>query len=145
MKNSQKQEWARLLYIAGELTQKEIAEKVSITEKTMSTWVNRLKWDEIKASVTVSKDETLKRLYIQINEITAAIQKKPEGERYASGKEADSLSKLSATIRNLETEVSLSETIEVFKRFTNWLRPIDLDKAKEIIHLHDSYIKSIMK
>lgn len=141
---AQKKEWAKLLYLKEKITQKEIAEKVGVTEKTVSKWVNIEKWENLKASITITKEDTLRRLYMQINEINSAIEKKPEGERYATGKEANDLAKLATAAKMLESEASISETMEVFKRFINWLRPLDLLKAKDIIVLQDNYIKTIL-
>jgi transcriptional regulator with XRE-family HTH domain len=145
LKLQNKKEWAKLLFIKENITQKEIAQKVGVTEKTISKWVNTENWEQFKASIIITKEEGLKRIYMQINEVNSAIEKKPQGERYATGKEADILVKLAASARSLETETSISDVIEVFKRFINWLRPIDLEKAKEIIIMQDNYIKTILK
>jgi len=141
---AQKKEWAKLLYLKEKITQKEISEKVGVTEKTISKWVNTEKWETLKASITITKEDTLRRIYMQINEINAVIEKKPEGERYATGTEATNLAKLATAAKMLESEASISETMEVFKRFINWLRPLDLVKAKEVIVLQDNYIKRML-
>jgi uncharacterized protein YjcR len=140
-----KKDWAKLLYLKENLNQKEIAAKVHVTEKTMGKWLHDEKWELLKASVVTSKAESLRRLYMQINEVNTAISNKPEGERYADNKQADILSKVSATIKNLETETSITDVIDVFIQFIDWLRPIDLDKAKEIILLQDAFIRYKMK
>lgn len=145
--NTQKKDWAKLLFIKENLTQKEIAERVGVTAKTMSSWVNNPKenWEILKSSIIITKSEELSRIYMQVNEINTFIFDKPVGNRFASSKEADILSKLTASARNLETETSVSDVIEVFKRFSNWLRAVDLEKAKEFISYQDAFIKSIMK
>lgn len=145
LKNKDKQEWAKTLYLLENFTQKEIAEKVGVTEKTMSKWVNEGQWSQLKSSVIITKSEELKRIYMQINELNTMIFKRDEGQRFASSKEADSLSKLAAAARSLETETSVTDVIEVFKRFTNWLRASDLDRAKDLIILQDAFIKSLMR
>ena len=145
LSRQQKKEWAKILYLKEQITQKEIAEKVSITEKTISKWVNEEDWERLKASIIISKEESLRRIYMQINEINAAIELRPVGERYANTKEADILTKLSATARNLEIDLSVDDVIEVFMRFINWLRPVNLDDAKKIIIHQDSFIKTILK
>jgi transcriptional regulator with XRE-family HTH domain len=141
---AQKKEWAKLLYLKEKVTQKEIAEKVHVTEKTLSKWVNLEKWETLKASITITKEEALRRIYMQINEINAAIQIKPEGQRYAKGSEANDLSKLCLAAKSLESEASISDVMEVFKRFICWVRPLNLEKAKEIIVLQDSFIRTLL-
>jgi len=145
LKIQHKKDWAKLLFLRENISQKEIAAKVQVTEKTIGNWIKKEDWDRLKASVIITKEEELKRIYMQINEINSSIESRAEGKRFADNREADILSKLSAIAKNLETNVSLSETIEVFKRFLNWLRPVDLEKAKEFINYQDNYIKSILR
>jgi transcriptional regulator with XRE-family HTH domain len=147
MNLKEKKEWAKLLYLKENFTQKEIASKVGVTEKTLSKWVNDKddNWERMKASIIITKEEELRRLYDQLKAMNDAIVKRPEGERYANSKEADTLSKLSVTIRNMETDIALSDVIEVSKRVVNWLRRIDFEKAKEITILFDNYIRDILK
>ena len=63
--NNIKKQWAKHLYIYDNLTQKEIAAKVGITEKTLSKWVNDPKenWEMLKSSLTITKAQELKRLH----------------------------------------------------------------------------------
>ena len=145
LKIQDKKDWAKLLFIRENLTQKEIACKVGVAEKTMSKWVNENNWEQLRSSVIITKSEELRRIYMQINELNSMIFNRDEGQRFANSKEADTLNKLAATARALETEVAIADIIEVFKRFTEWVRSIDLEKAKEIIRLEDDYIRSILK
>jgi len=144
-KRSQKKDFAKLLYIKESLTQKEIAEKVGITEKTLSLWINKENWSQLKTSLVITKEEELRRIYIQINEINNSIETRENGQKFSSPKEADTISKLAAAARAMESDASLSDVIEVFKRFINWMRAIDLDKAKEIIVYQDAFIKTLLK
>lgn len=145
LNNKQKKEWAELLYTRNSLTQKEIAEKVGTTEATVSKWKTEGKWDNLKASLSVTKAEQLQNVYDQINELNSAIKRKPAGERFASSSESDTLSKLAATAKSLESETSISEIVDTFVSFNDWLRTIDADKAKEFIVYQDSYIKTKLK
>lgn len=145
LKMQDKKEWAKLLFVRENLTQKEIAGRVGIAEKTMSKWVNDNNWEQLRSSVIITKSEELRRIYMQINELNTSIFKRDEGARFANSKEADTLNKLAATARALETEVAIADIIEVFKRFSEWLRAVDLDKAKETVRLMDDFIRSLLK
>jgi len=140
----QKKEWAKLLFLKENMTQKEISEKVKVSEKTMSKWVVKENWEALKASITVTKEEALRRIYLQINEISKAIENKPEGHRYATGSEASDLAKLATTAKKLESEASIADIMEAFKRFLGWLRVMDLEKAKEIVTLQDNFIRTLL-
>jgi DNA-binding XRE family transcriptional regulator len=140
--NAQKQDWAKVLYLKENLTQKEIAQKVGSTEKTISAWVNKGNWERLRSSLIVTKEEELRRIYMQINELNTAIFARPEGARFANNKEADTLAKLAATIRALETETSIADTIEVAKNVINFIKKEDLPAAQNIAKYFDEFIKN---
>lgn len=145
MKAEQKKELAKLLFVNEKLSQKEIAHRVEISEKTLSRWVNDGQWRKLRQSLLVTKEEQLRRIYEQIDELNTAIASREPGQRYANTKDADTLSKLTSAAKNLESEASISDIISVAKRFLNWLRPLDIDKAKEISSLIDAFIKDQLK
>ncbi|WP_418404591.1 helix-turn-helix domain-containing protein [Barnesiella intestinihominis] len=139
--NAQKKEWAKTLYLRENLTQQEIAERVGVSRVTVSNWVRAGKWEEQKAGLTLTRQEQVANLYRQVAEINRAISARAEGERFPNSKEADILGKLSAAIRNMEQETGIADIISVLTSFIEWLRPLDLDKAKELTRLADAYIK----
>jgi transcriptional regulator with XRE-family HTH domain len=141
----QKKEWAKTLYVHQRLTQKETAEKVGVSAKTLNQWVNKEAWDTLRVSIIITKDQQLSRLYAQINELNNKIEQRAEGERYADSKEADTLVKLTSAAQSLETETGLSQIIEVAMLFTGHLKAFDLTKAKEVTNLFDEFIASRIK
>ena len=96
---------------------------------------------EQKAGLTLTRQEQVANLYRQVAEINRAISARAEGERFPNSKEADILGKLSAAIRNMEQETGIADIISVLTGFIEWLRPFDLEKAKELTRLADAYIK----
>ena len=66
---------------------------------------------------------------------------RPEGERYATSKEADILGKLAAAISKMEQEIGIADTISVLTGLIEWVRYIDIGKAKELTGIADAYIK----
>ena len=139
--NAQKKEWAKTLYMRENLTQQGIAERVGVSRVTVSNWVRAGKWEEQKAGLTLTRQEQVANLYRQVAEINRAISARAEGERFPNSKEADILGKLSAAIRNMEQETGIADIISVLTGFIEWLRPFDLEKAKELTRLADAYIK----
>jgi DNA-binding XRE family transcriptional regulator len=140
---SQKKEWAKMLYIRNELTQKEIALKVEVSEKTLSKWANENdnEWDKQRKSLLTTKPEQLKYLYNQLDAIHKHIASKEEGKRYADSKEADIISKTTASIKNLETETSLGQVIEVASAFVRFVQKENLDDAQKITGWFNAFIK----
>ena len=141
-----KQAQAKLLYLRTELSQKEIAEQVGVTEATLSKWVNanEEEWKLEKASFIITKDQELRRIYQQISALNDAIQMREVGSKYPTSSEADILSKLSKAAHSLERESSVSEVINVSIGLTEYLQEYDPEKAKEWSALLDGYIKHKM-
>lgn len=139
--NVQKKEWAKTLYLRENLTQQEIADRVGCSRVTVSNWVRAGKWEEQKVGITLTRQEQVGNLYRQVAEINRTIADRPEGERFATSKEADILGKLAAAISKMEQEIGIADIISVLTSFIEWLRPLDLEKAKEITRFADAFIK----
>ncbi len=137
----QKREWAELLFARTQMTQKEIAEKVGVTEKTMGDWKNKHNWEQLRTSYFLTKGQELQRIYGQISALNDMISERDHGHQFATAKEADTISKLAAAARQLETDVSISDVVDVFIGFIDWLRENDFNQAKDVSELMDNYIK----
>lgn len=139
--SAQKKEWAKTLYLRENITQQEIADRVGVSRVSVSNWVRAGKWEEQKVGITLTRQEQVRNLYRQVAEINHTIATRPEGQRFATSKEADILGKLASSISRMEQEAGIAETIGVLTNFIEWLRPLDLDKAKDVTRLADAYIK----
>lgn len=143
----QKKEWAKQLYIENKLTQKLIAEKVGVSEKTLSKWVNdpHENWERLRKSLLISKQEVLSGLYEQLDELKQKVQQRDKGERYPDSKEADIIMKLTASIEKIEEETNIADVFEVGKRFITFLQQHDLEAAKQVVDYYDAFIKHCLK
>ena len=140
----QKREWANLLYTKEYISQKEFAERVGVSQQTMSRWVTKFKWDELKVSITITREEQLKNLYRQLSEMNKAISER-EGNKYPTAAEADTITKLASAIDKLESETGLNEILSTFKGFLNWLRKFNLEEAQRLVPLFDDFVKTKLK
>lgn len=140
----EKRRYAETLYLRGDLDQKEIAQIVQVSEKTMSNWVNdeKMGWKAKRKSYRVTKEAQIARLYNIIDKIT---QKIDGDEGLGDTKEADKLIKYTAALKNLETESSLAEIMEVAMLFTKFLQPIDPALALQVSNHFDLFIKDRLK
>lgn len=132
---------AKSLYLDGNYTQEEIADKVGTTRQTVSRWVKAENWEEIKASVTITPAQIIAQWNRQIVEINKKINARPDGERFATTQEADALSKLAGSIKKLEADIGVPDCVSVAMRFLSWLRPLDIEAAKQFNNLFDAFIK----
>lgn len=138
----QKKDFARTIYLNEELTHAEIAERVGVKRQTVSRWAGEGNWERYKVSITMTREEQLKNLYLQLAELNNAINGRPEGERFASTAESDTIAKITGSIKKMETDVGLADILSVFKSFVKWLRTYDMARSKEIVPLLDAYVKS---
>ncbi len=131
---------AEHLYLAdSQITIKALADKVGVTEKTLAKWAKDRKWSDKRISLLTNKSNQLAFLYGQLQNLNQAIADRKDNP-FASNKEADTIIKLTAGIKNLETETSLGDIIQVAKDFVEYISESDYEKAKEITKLLDGFI-----
>ena len=138
-------EFARLMFVHDRLTQKEVAERVGVTEKTMSKWVNDEGWEDLRNSLFLSRTEEIRRIQGQLKELNDDIMTREAGKRYPSSGEADILSKLTAALKNLERDVQIHEVVEVMTSFNQFVRDVDLGAAQALAEWQDKFVKSLIK
>lgn len=112
----QKKDFARTIYLNEELTHAEIAERVGVKRQTVSRWVGEGNWERYKVSITMTREEQLKNLYLQLAELNNAINGRPEGERFASTAESDTIAKITGSIKR-------------WKRMWGWLTSFRFSRA----------------
>ncbi len=143
----QKRDWARHLFLTEPgIMQKEVAARVGISVNTMSKWARAGKWEELRASAVAGKSALLTRLYRRLAELNDAVEARPPGERAVSGSDVATISKLSAAIRNLETETNIADKMDVGREFLAWARKsaASADELRRLAALFDGFIKSCL-
>lgn len=137
-------ELAKLLFIHEKLSQKEVATRMGVSEQTISRWSQLENWDQLRVSITITREEQLRNLYRQLSEINKSISER-EDQRFATSTEADTISKLATAIQKMESDVGISEIVTVSKKFLTWIRKADLVKAQEMVPLFDAFIKDNLR
>ena len=76
LKKTEQKEYAKFLYTEKNLTQKEIAEKAGVTEKTVTKWIgeNDYEWRKLKKSLMTSKANQIKSYYEQLERLNDEIK-----------------------------------------------------------------------
>ena len=139
-----KRDYAKLLFIHEQLSQKDIALRIKVSAQTINKWANLDNWDSYRVSMTLSKEEQLKSLYRQLSELNKVIAVR-EDHKYATVAEADAISKLASAIDKMETDIGIADIISVSKKFLTWLRKFNLMKAQEITPLFDAFVKDNLR
>lgn len=77
VKKQVEKDYAKVLFVNENVSQKEIAVRVKVTEKTLTKWITEGKWEGLKKSMLVTKDNQLIALYDQLETMTNEIKTRP--------------------------------------------------------------------
>jgi len=75
LKKTEQKEYAKFLYTEKNFTQKEIAEKAAVTEKTLAKWIseNDGEWRKLKKSLMTTKSSQINMHYDQLDRLNEHI------------------------------------------------------------------------
>lgn len=140
--NEIKKELAKVLFTREKLDQNVIAQRVGVSEKTVSKWVNENDgaWKRERQRLLISKQDQLNSFYSQLENLNEQIE---EGNGIPDTKQADIQIKLTAAIRNLETDLAIADIIESGMRFIKHIQLVGtLDQVKDFADLWNSFIQN---
>lgn len=114
MKNAEKKQLAKSLFIAGSMTRKDIAKQVIVAEKTLRGWIDDGGWEALKEIQSVTRSQLLLDAYAQL----AAINKKirEEFENVPTKELSDAKGVIRKEIETLSSN-PLHIYVEVFEQF----------------------------
>lgn len=136
--NEQLKEWAQHLYIRAEKNLKDISLDTGVSESQLRNWKEQYNWEAIKRTLPTTRDYQIEQLYKLLEKTTSRLSSIDD----VNPKEVDLIVKYTAAIKNLDTEISLPQIVEVATLFTNWLKPRDLPLTKTIALQFDKFIKT---
>lgn len=142
-------DYAKNLYTKSNVTtQKELAERSGISEKTIGNWIRDENWETERSGLMFTRDFELKRLYKQFTTLNDAIATRPPLEQYPTPSEADTLTKITASIDRLDKKESWKNSSETLMALVNFVRSGDTTKEMEITRLvmkwADLYLKTLI-
>jgi transposase len=70
-------DFAKILFVNENISQKEIAARLKVTEKTIGKWIKEGNWEALKTSMLVTKDNQLTALYKQLETKNKEIENRP--------------------------------------------------------------------
>lgn len=158
--NARRKDMAKILYVQCYQSVTEIAEKLWVSpgeegkkkamaihrgERLLRDWLKDEGWDDLRTSLSITRDANLKNLYQQISTITNNIAKRDPEERVATKEEADRLAKLADIISKLEQEIGISEIVSTGMQFCDWIKAHDIGAAKEVCVYWDEFLKFKMR
>lgn len=140
---NQKKEWAKLIFLKEDISQKEIAKRVGVSEVSINKWAKE--WKPLKLNLLQTREERISSTLKQLDQLDSSIAKKEEGKQFPTSAEADIRRKLTADLEALEQDASIRDIYNVSRGLLDWLRQVSLEKAKELSDYFDTYIKEKLK
>lgn len=129
---------ARELYTATTLSQKELGERVGVSERTIGTWVRSGNWDALRQAQNVTRDKLLRQAYASLDKINTAINN-------VGGIPSKLLNDAKSTavreIQTLEKRDGLSSTVAVMESFLSYLYSQNPTIAKEVAPIQLKYVE----
>lgn len=128
-------EYAFYLYMA-KVPQKDIAERVGVTEKTITTWKTTEGWEAKRGAKAISMDELVRKALLRINELL-------DQEEF----NADGFSKAVNQLKALKTGITVDDLITALMDFQNHLienriaENLTEEFIKQHVKLQDAYIQ----
>lgn len=140
-KQHPKKALAALLYINQELSGKEVAEIIDVSENTVSKWNKEEHWDRQRSAMRTTPEKLVLRYYKQSDKIIDVAE---EEQRALTTAEVDALAKLAASISKIDKTVSENIVMSVLRNYNNWLLLIDPDTAKANAKHQINYVQTLL-
>jgi uncharacterized protein YjcR len=134
------------LYISG-LSQKDISERLKVSEVTIGKWAKNGRWKELRAAKNVTRAELINKILLAINlMLDEAIQSNSTGENVV-----DKLAKFAGAIEKLDKKITVVDLMESLMAHSEWLqkrmandKKIDINLFRRIIEYHDLHVSEAM-
>jgi transposase-like protein len=137
--NTNQQQQARELYFSTNKTQREIAQAVSVSERTIHRWVKQEEWDRLKKSIHAMPVIILENMHYQIIELQNDIANREEGKRYPTVQEAEITRKLVNCMHKMSHYPCLPQNIQMMQQFSAYVNNEDHDFAVRLVRYANNF------
>ena len=110
VKDPQKYEYAYLLYMQR-VPQKEIADRVGVSQQTLSKWKDDGGWQLKRVARTVSRDQIINKTLMKINELL-------DNEEDFNG---DEFAKLSSQLEKIKGGYTMDDVADILTKFGDYI------------------------
>lgn len=139
MAKLEEKKFAYELYMHTNMSQKEIAEKVGVTEHTLSRWATDEEWSTRKAATSVTRKEQVHNYLMQLKELNNDIHGREK--KWPTASEADTIAKITRSIEVLEGKAWLSEVIQITQELAKFINASDNALTLELMPHMDAFIQ----
>ena len=121
------------------ISDKDIAEKVGVSERTIQNWIKQNGWVAVASAKSISREEIVSKLLNQIHDKVASGSWSP-----------DQIVKAANAVKALDKENGITTIIDVFTQFSHWLEEkiktspnLNISDLKTFQSLMDEYVSEI--
>lgn len=136
VKDPQKYEYAYLLYMQR-VPQKEIADRVGVSQQTLSKWKDDGGWELKRVARTVSRDQIINKTLMKINELL-------DNEEDFNG---DEFAKLSSQLEKIKGGYTMDDVADILTKFGDYIieqsasdRSITTEFVQLLTRYQDKYL-----
>lgn len=139
VKDPQKYEYAYLLYMQR-VPQKEIAERVGVSQQTLVKWKDDGGWEFKRVSKSVSRDQIINKILIKINELL-------DKDEDFNG---DEFAKLTSQLQKIKEGYTLNDVVDILSKFGDYMiaqsatdKEITTEFVQMLTKYQDKYILNL--
>ena len=140
MTTIEQQKQARHYYMAGK-TQKEIAQLVGVSDRTVYSWIHQHTWHKLRLASLQAPLTIADNLCSQVVELQNTIASRDSGQRFATPIEADTMRKLINSLDKMKKYPSLSTNMQVLETFRNFVRPLNMTFTSDLSHFIELFVE----
>lgn len=132
-------EQARRLFFQSKLTKAQIAAILNVKPRTLFDWIQEGDWKCARSAAANAPMLISERYYAQLHAINETIRERRE-RPYPTKEESDIIRKLTLSIKQIKMRLGISETMEVFTHFSNYLSHNRPAHMQEIMDCMSAYL-----
>jgi DNA-binding XRE family transcriptional regulator len=142
---TEKKQLARHLYLTSYKTQKQIAEEVGVSERTIYSWIHDYAWNKLKVATYTAPATICDNLCSQLVELQDHIATREPGKRFPTPEEAEVTRKMVLCIATMKKTPSLSMHMQVIESFKDFARPFNKQFSRQLSHYAGRYLSKQSK
>ncbi len=143
--NNEKQQQAKGLYFQTDLTKTQIAELLGISRRSLHYWIRQNNWDRLKRAATHLPAMLAENCYMIINQFTTHLLSENRIMRPVTHLEAETLHKLTLSVKKLKNHSTLNESMEMFAHFMERINKKSPALAEQITPFVEEYVEDWAK
>ena len=137
-----KETLARDLFFQTGKTQKEIAQIIGVSEKTIYLWMRDGDWKRLRSASKRMPSMIVENFYSQVQELNEEIRSRDTGKRYPTIQEAEVFRKMVMTIGRIQKGHTQPEYMEMMQKFLSWVMSQDHTLSKTLTPIANAFLKT---